>query len=301
MILLFVSHLLSSITLIIGKYAMRYTSPLFLTAIRMSAAGILTLVLHAFFSQKNLRNHVCYKDFSLFALLGFFYFFCKSVFAFWGLQYIPAGRAAFLFNTGPFVSALLSYLIFKEKMTVKKWFGICIGLIGIIIVILQKDSSPTLSSFLHISWAEASILIAVLSNAIGLIIMRYFSKERGYIPFTYNGVGMLFGSALSWLFIGAQSMQGVPETIEHPYILSGLLLAIVSINIIITNLKAWLLRVYSATMVTFTSFVMPIFASTLGFVFLGEAITYHFIVALGFIVSGLYLFYQEELRQGYIR
>ena len=51
---------------------------------------------------------------------------------------------------------------------------------------------------------------------------------------------------------------------------------------------------------TFAGFVDPICAAFYGWIFLGETITPYFILSTVLVFIGLYVFYMEELRQGYV-
>jgi drug/metabolite transporter (DMT)-like permease len=69
-------------------------------------------------------------------------------------------------------------------------------------------------------------------------------------------------------------------------------------NVICYNLYGYLLKKYSATLVSFVGFTQLIFATAYGRIFLGEHVEPYFIVASGIILVGLYIFYSEELKQG---
>jgi drug/metabolite transporter (DMT)-like permease len=68
-------------------------------------------------------------------------------------------------------------------------------------------------------------------------------------------------------------------------------------NILCHNIYAGLLRKYSATFMSFTSFLSPIFAAFYGWAFFQEEITWHFYVSIAIVLVGLYLFYQDELKK----
>ncbi len=78
-----------------------------------------------------------------------------------------------------------------------------------------------------------------------------------------------------------------------------LLLVIVFGNIIAYSLYGFLLRRYTNTFVSFTGFLYPLFGALFGWIFFGESVSYAFFYSVIMVALGLYVFYHEELRQGY--
>jgi len=54
------------------------------------------------------------------------------------------------------------------------------------------------------------------------------------------------------------------------------------------------------TFISFTGLTIPLFVAVYGYFFLGEVITVQLLISMVIVACGLYIFYQEELRQGYI-
>ena len=75
-----------------------------------------------------------------------------------------------------------------------------------------------------------------------------------------------------------------------------LLLLFAILTAVSYNLYSSLLRRYSATFISFASFLEPAFGLLYASIFLGQAISRSALVALVTLGFGLYLFYQEELR-----
>ena len=67
-------------------------------------------------------------------------------------------------------------------------------------------------------------------------------------------------------------------------------------NILCHNIYAGLLRKYSATFMSFTSFLSPLCAALYGWAFFQETISWHFYLSIAIVLIGLYVFYQDELK-----
>jgi drug/metabolite transporter (DMT)-like permease len=105
---------------------------------------------------------------------------------------------------------------------------------------------------------------------------------------------MATGGLLS--LITSYPIEG-PVTISDPSAFcKGLLLTIFISNIVCHNIYAGLLKKYSATFMSFTSFLSPLFAALYGWAFFQETITWHFYLSIIIVLIGLYTFYQDELK-----
>jgi drug/metabolite transporter (DMT)-like permease len=71
-------------------------------------------------------------------------------------------------------------------------------------------------------------------------------------------------------------------------------------NILFYNLYGYLLKRYTATFLSFAGFVTPLFAAYFEWLFFGALMPIEFFITIIIVGFGIYLFYQEELNQGYI-
>jgi len=134
--------------------------------------------------------------------------------------------------------------------------------------------------------------------------------NKGYSFILINGIGMTGGGLLA--FFTSLIIEGKPAiktaVITMPLIantfgiyaesvlmllLYGLSLIFIA-NIICYNLYGHLLSRYSATFLSFAGFMTPLFAALLGWLFLGEKVTWHFFATILLVLYGLYLFHEKK-------
>ncbi len=303
MFLLLLLNVLYALMFIIAKFALVTGKPIFMTAIRMMIGGCVSCGIYAY--QKSFTQTIHKLSLQAWLLLGLLsltnIYFCNA-FEFWGLQYLSAGKTAFIYNLGPFFAALLSYCIFSEKMTLKKWIGLIVGFMGFLPIFLEKSSIIDSSGMLGwLSYAQIALLIASFATVIGWTTMSYMMKKYNLSLFFLNGLSMILGGVLCC--IHAYFFE------QSPYITPGYMMSCIayasllacSQNIVAYNLHAYLLQKYTTTFLTFACFLSSLFAAILGVLLLDEIITLYFFVAVIVVLSGLILFYYEELRQGYIK
>lgn len=283
----------------VSKTGLNFTQPLFFVGTRMVIAGIILLVYMFIFH----RRQFAFSSKSLWGLLGLavFNIYLTNIFEFWGLQYLTSFKTCFIYSLSPFFSALISYWMFSELMSSKKWMGLLIGFIGFFPILMSESRSEEgLGHLLFLSWAELSVMLAAVCSVFGWIILRHLVKDGGVSPLMANGMSMVAGGlmALGNSYI-VEDWNPVPITEVVPFLECTLLLVIIS-NMICYNLYGHLLRRFSATFMSFAGFTMPLFTAIYGWYFLSEQISLAFYISAAIVFVGLSLFYQEELKEGYL-
>lgn len=280
----------------IGKVALLYSQPIFLTAARMIFAGVMLIGYHWYNNPQ--RVQVTFALVGNIVLLSLFNIYLTNVCEFWGLQYLSAAKTSFIYNLSPFASAFLSYLFFNERMTMKKWLGLMIGFLGFIPLLLQSTNTEELLGGIgFLSWAELSLITAAIATVLGWIVMRQVVL-KGMSVLYANGWSMLIGGlgALLTSYV-VEPWSPYPYTDPMLFLWYMLILMLIS-NIFCYNIYAYLLRSYTATFLTFAGFTTPLWAAFYGWLFLNESISNAFVLSSITVFIGLYMFYSEEIRLG---
>ncbi len=306
MIPFFLLSALSASTFTLGKEALNYTTPLFLIAIRFLCAGVLFLL---FFHVVDGRWKSMHRlDWLLTLKIVIFAFLGGYFLEFWALNHLPSSKTALLSSFGPVMAALLSYIFLREVVTPKKIVGLLISIVGCILPLLATDFY-TIHKFPYISVPELAMLGAVACFAYGWIVIRVALKDRHLSILLVNGIGMFLGG-LGALFLSIiYQLSGgepgfwfatfFPVTSFSRFVLyTGSLIFIG--NICCYMLYGYILKRYTATMLTFGELLTPLFAALYGWLFLNERVGINFFFSLAAITLGLFLYYQEEHRLGYI-
>jgi drug/metabolite transporter (DMT)-like permease len=296
MILIIVLYALFGSSFVLGKLLLSYTTPLFLTGARMTIGGLILLSYLFFYAHEHFkfkRKHIYW-----YVQMIFFGIYITYSLRFWALNYMPAAKTNFIYNLSPFLSALFSYIVFSEKLSMKKWLGLAVGLVGLLPVLLSTSNlEQQVGEFSFLSWPELAVILSVATHTYSWIIMRKLVKEKSYSPMMVNGLSMTCGGILA--LITSLFIDGfAPITPGHIGYFFGILGMIILLsNIICYNLYGWLLKRYTATFLSFSGFLSPIFTALYGWIILGEVVTWHFYISCIIVFVGLYLFYQEELQE----
>ncbi len=284
----------------ISKMTLAYSTPVFLTAVRMLIAAFIILG-YLIFKKKPLKLNK--KQLTAVLILGFLNIYLVNILEFWGLKYLSASKTCFIYSLSPFFAAFFSYIHFKEKMTPKKWLGMFVGFCGILPALYMQSKNEFLSgNFFSVSLAELSVVGAALFAVYSWILLRILVKDHHLSPLNANGSSMLFGGALALIhsfFI--DTWQPVPVATGHiaPF-LAGTLVIISISNILGYNLYGYLLKKFTATFMSFMGLLSPFFASLSSWLILGEKPSLIILGSTCIVILGLWIHYQEELKQGYI-
>lgn len=296
MLYVFLLYALFASVFTIGKTALQFTEPLFLIGTRMMVAGALLI------AYQVIRNKASFKfNASIWRQIIFLSacnIYLTNAFEFWGLKYLTSFKTCFIYSLSPFVSALFCYLIFSEKMTKAKWTGLLIGFLGFIPILLSQTSSEEQAGQLFIfSWAELSVVMAVITSVYGWILLKQLVKDNGVSPLSANGLSMLIGGGMALIHsLAVEDWNPIPVTEFMPFLECSLLLIIIS-NLICYNMYGWLLKRYSPTFMSFAGFTTPVFTALFGWFFLGEVVTWPFYISFVVVIAGLAIFDQDELKK----
>jgi len=276
-----------------GKYLLTFASPLFLSGSRMLIAGGILLIYQYFIASAEFtikRKH--YWTFAQIIILGMYLTYGLRLYA---LDVLPIWKASFFYNLSPFLSAIYAYLLFNEKLSIKQWLGLTIGLIGMVpILISRSPEEATFAEFFCISMYELFLIVSVSLHAYSWILIQKLVRHKKYDTSMVNGMCMAVGGILS--LITSYAIEGPAPVYNPTAFCKGLFIMIFISNILCHNIYAGLLKTYSATFMSFTSFLSPLFAALYGWAFFQENITWHFYLSILIVLIGLYVFYQDELK-----
>ena len=116
----------------------------------------------------------------------------------------------------------------------------------------------------------------------------------------FNGVSMLMGSLICLPIVQVCAHQPYIYPDKFYSFLFFFVLLIFDF-IVVLQLKAYNLTKYRVTFMTFTAACsMPILTAILNYFIFNKPITPEFLTAYCIVFIGLYVFYKEELKQGYI-
>jgi drug/metabolite transporter (DMT)-like permease len=192
---------------------------------------------------------------------------------------------------------------YGAHLSSKKWLAIIIGFIGFIpLLISQAPQEELFGELFSISIPELLLLGAVFSAALGWVLIKDL-LDKGYSTWQANGLCMSFSGViaiLTWFFSFRMGYSGNAITFcPNMQTVVGVAIRLLSLvflsNVFCYNLYGFLLHKYSATFISLSMMLVPLFGAIFGWYFLQETISLYFLVTLIITSAALYLFYQEDL------
>jgi drug/metabolite transporter (DMT)-like permease len=267
--------LIWSSTWIAIKVGLRGAPPLTGIAVRMAIASMIVL---AILRARRIPLPRERRFVRLGVFLGFFHVVLPYSLVYLGEQRIPSGLAAVLYATMPLFVALLARATLGDPLTPHKLIGITAGIAGVAVIFMDS---------LRIGPAEATgtlyVLGSVLASTVGSVATKRWSQA--YHPVASLQIPFVTGAVVTT--IAAVAFERVnPLHFDAPTWVSILYLAGAG-SVAAFSLFFYVMKRLDVTVVSYQTFIIPVLAVLLGWVFLGEHISRQ--VALGAlcIVAGV--------------
>lgn len=213
--------------------------------------------------------------------LGFLGYYLASILDFEGLHYISAQLERLILFTYPVMVALLSWLIFAEKITFRVGLSLLCTYLGIVLLYSYESSNSSDTTLLGTSL----VALAALSFAFYVIFSRAYIQRFGSLFFT--SVAMLSSTlfVLMHFFIGHQLSD---LNVNLMTWLWAVLLAIVSTLIPSFLVSEAILRI-GATKTSIAGTLGPVFTVLLAVFVLDEAFGWAHFFGMSLVVLGVFI------------
>lgn len=293
--LVFLMYALFASIFPVGKWALSYAPPFFLTGWRMLIAGGLLIAFQYWKAPSNCIVHKNHWPYLI--VIAIFNVFITNGFEFWGLQFMLSAKTSLLYSLAPFVALVLSHFFLKEKMSPKKWIGLLIGMGGFLPIYLSSSEEEKLTTALGpFTLPELAVTVSAITSVIGWIFVKKLTHDKGYPVIMANGISFLLAGILSLALSFFIESWPVFSAKELFYFSLGLFYIILIHNLICYHIYGVSLKKFSVTFMSFAGFSSPLFAAFFGWLFLGEMVGIAFCVSFVLILTGLLIYSKEELK-----
>ncbi|HJJ28878.1 MAG TPA: DMT family transporter [Methanocorpusculum sp.] len=265
-----------------NKFLVLATDPVFTSSFAYAGTALGMLIL-MFFTRKTVlvdkNRHIAKSDIpylagSILTSIG------GAVFFVLGLVQSAASNASLINNLGPVATALIAFLIFREKISKRLWIGICFTVLGCIALSVTDIRSFSFTS------GSLLIMLSCLCYAFNNNFTKCLSQKNPIEIVIIRAVGVAAGG-----FAIAFAMQ---ETLPSPELIGLCML----VGFLCSGLHAFF-QIYAQRFIgaAKTGAVMafaPVIGVIASFLFLGEEISALFIAALVLVIPGMYFTLTRE-------
>ncbi len=288
------AYLFLAAGIVSNKYILASISAEFFVALRMLISGSL-LMLYNWHQTERLSYKRVQKDWIKLAVIAACTTFLPSLLKAWSLKHMLASKQSLLGSIDPFVTALMVYILFSEKISHAKALGMIIGFVGTLVVILSRSTEEIGYEWLwRISRPEIAVIIAVIMSRYGWILVQKLLKNNEYTPTQINGLVQVISGSLALTLATYHNEITLYNISSYPLFMSAFVFTIIGGNIIGYTLYAYSLKHHSATLVSLTGFSIPLLVAFFAYLLLGERITWSLLSGGLLIFIGLLVFYSGE-------
>ena len=281
-----------AVNFIAAKIGMRYFPPLTMASFRVCAAGAVMVPFYvalrglSLFTEAAERTaRLTVRELWTFVYLGFFGVsvnqFCFTL----SMHYTSVSHAAIIVGLGPIYTLALAVLLRLEKATGHKAVGMAIALIGVAVLASEHGISTHSPSLLgdaitmtgSIGFAIYAVLgkrVARQYDALTMTAYTHFAGALVVLPLAAQQARKLFGTG-DWRSISWQGWAAV------------FYMALFS-SAVAYVLYYWLLRYLEASQLSAFTYLLPVLATILGILTLGEKGSWMQVLGGALALGGVY-------------
>ena len=260
------------------RYAIETIPPLVAVGLRHTTAGLILLAIAWSRGFRPRREHWIAGT-----VLGALFFLVGHGTLHWAEQYVSSGLAALLVATEPLWILVLGAAMGQQRMNWKNGLGLLLGMAGV--GILTAREFATRSS---LTIGVIAVLVGAASWAVGVCVSPKLRLPRD--PVGRTAVPLLCGAAM--LLVSAR-VSGEFSAVHWGAVSVkswlGLAYLITFGSVIAFTAYTWLLQHCSPTLVATHTFVNPLVAVVVGWLWGAEGISMRMIVATAVILGAIVL------------
>jgi len=231
-----------------AKYGLPYAEPFTLLLIRM----LLTLVLLGVLARLLKARWPGWRGAGHLAVTGLLVHGCYLGGVYYAIQGgMPSGIISLIVGLQPLVTSAVAIMVLNEKVSVRQWLGLVLGLVGVCLVLLEKfglNDAPGGFPAWTLIWAALSLG--------GISLGTVYQKRRGTAADLVSGTIIQYMAAASLFAVGAFAFETREVEWALPLVLSMAWLVFgVSIGAIL--LLMWLIRRGAASQVASLFYLVP--------------------------------------------
>jgi drug/metabolite transporter (DMT)-like permease len=261
------------------RYAVESIPPLIVAAVRHIVAGA---VLLTWACARGYRP--TWREWRASAVLGFLYFVLGHGSLHWAETVVPSGWAALLIASEPIWIAVMATLAAHERLTSKTILGLLFGIAGVALLVGEE----TASGQHQVVIGSITILLGTLAWSFGVMYALKASLPRNAMA--RAGMPEIVGSTV--LFVAAAStgeFSRLHWSAVTPRSAWSLVYLITFGSIVTFTAYTWLLDHVLPTLVSTHTYVNPVIAVLVGWLWGGELVNSRIIAAGALTLLAVFL------------
>jgi drug/metabolite transporter (DMT)-like permease len=266
---------------IAAKIAVRTFPPVLLYCIRMSMAGALMAIVYAWHRRTHTPTWTR-RDLPLLVMIGVFGVSLNQFLFVYGISETSVAHAAIFANMSPVLVLLLASASGLERLTAPKVAGVAVALAGVVLL-RAVDGRPHGTMTLA---GDCTVFLGSLAFSIFTVLGKPTAGKYGSIAVmtvAYVGAALMVSPLTIWL------VSHFPLAAAPPAAWFALIYMAAGPSVTCYLIYYYALARMEASRLTAFNYMLPVMATLLGVLALGEQVTLWTAVAGVVIFSGVYL------------
>lgn len=198
----------------------------------------------------------------------------------YALLTIPVGIASIINGVMPIWTALLAWLVLRERLRITQWFGLVLGVAGVAVLVWDKLAFGRDPHAVAVMLAIGACLLATVLYAVAALFAR---RKLAGVDASATAAGSQLGATLALLpFTFGSWPANAPGT--------GAWSATIALGLVCTGLAYLLyfrlIKRAGTVWASSVTLLVPVFATAWAAVFLGEPITPRLLVGGAIVLTG---------------
>lgn len=259
------------------KFAVNDLPPLLSAGVRFLVAGLLMFLVAAF-KGKPRPDKLQVKNQSI---IGLALILGGNGLVVIGSQWLSPGIVSLLFSTVPiFVATGQMFFLKTEKLNSRGWLGLILGFFGVTYLVVWGGDSLNMTLK-----GTLIIMAAVAFWAMGTLLSNLFKRESAI---EYDQAIQMFAGGLGLFIAGLFAGEFQGFTLTLPGVLAIAYLIFIG-SLLGFNSYVYLLRVWPPARASTYTYINPLVAIFLGFLFFRDPLNVHIFVGTAVILFGVFL------------
>jgi drug/metabolite transporter (DMT)-like permease len=215
-------------------------------------------------------------------VLGLFGVFAYNLFFMGALAKLPASRAALIIALNPAITIAMSAVVFKERLSPRRWLGVAVALLGVAIVVSRGDFRSFASG--SVGLGELLMFGAVTSWALYTVLGR--KVLGGLTPLAATNYAALWGTVLLGLVAAPHFDTLHPTQFDGRMIVSLLYLGVLGTALAFVWYYMSVKKVGASSASIFNNLV-PVFGVAISVALLGEELLSSMLIGGAVAIAGV--------------
>lgn len=275
-------------TYLFVSFAVRQLSPFYLSSIRFLLAAIILFLIGMILGkvQKPSRKQAAN------ALgVGVFFLGVGATGVAWALKTVDSGFAALLISAEPLMVVFMLWAVNRKPPSVLSFFGIALGMLGIYLLVSQRQIVVSTDHW----WGVLAIIISMICWGAGSIFISRSDMPKS--PFVNNSLQMLSGCVFAFLVSYFTEPAQVSVSAWSAMTIYSVLFLVLLGSALAFSAFNYLLTKVSPEKVATGTYVNPVVALILGWLFNGEVIPLQSVLAASIMLTGVYFINTAKKRK----